>query len=102
MIDPKALGDCGGCGGDINGISESIITASKYLVNGHMGLHELYKQLANAAQNPDDRATFTAQSEKHLQMAKDTAEVSVPEGGNDGNHSSEVRSDRREERVERA
>lgn len=93
MIDPKTLGDCGGCGGDVAGISESIVHASRLLVSGHMGLSELYKHLATQASSPEDKETFNKQAASHTEMAQKSAQVSVPDsGGNDGSHSSENRS----------
>lgn len=86
MIDASSLADCGACGGDVPGIAHAIEMTCKYLVNGHVGLRELYKQLAVQTASETDRQTFYAEAEKHDRLAKETAELKLPEVGEDGDH----------------
>lgn len=70
---------CKGCGDQTADLSEAIVTASKYMVSGHVGIAEMYKVLASAAKDPEDAAKFLEAEASHREMATKSSNVVVPD-----------------------
>lgn len=61
-----------------------IKTVSKHLTEGHLGLAEMYQQLANEMKDPEEKLQFQKAADTQRELANQSSFVTVPdvdEGG---------------------
>lgn len=71
---------CTDCDGQtIPDVSKTIEVSCTILVNAHMGVRELYRSLVRVTPPGPNRDKFTDAANKHDRMARESAEIVLPD-----------------------
>jgi hypothetical protein len=70
---------CGSCGNQVADITQRVQEVCKVLVDGHMGVAQLFEMLSLQATNEVDRIAMVGQMKMHRELAEKTATIVLPD-----------------------